>query len=440
MAVRSPRRSPDAIAPDAIAPEAITPEESEPSSEATQQQRADFLLDLGRELHRQGVPSHRLELALDEVASRLGLAASFHATPTALFATVATSRSGTVAEQTHLQRMQPGSVSLGTMVELDRLAQLVADGDLGVVEARRQLAVLADRSPRYPPWLNILSFALASACASRLFGAGGGEMVTALVCGALVGALARSSRSRPTLLSLFQPLGAFLVAITAGLLASVSPLPVPVNVPIATLAGLIVLVPGLTVTIAVSELANGSWVSGTSRLFAAILTFFMLGFGVALGSRVVTGVGGPWPEVVLITAPTWTAPIAAVLTAIAFTVLLDADRRDLPWIVLAGLLTWTTAGACSPLGVEVASLLGALMLGVVSNVYARTLRRPALVVRVAAVLLLVPGAIGFRGVASFMVDDAVSGAEAAFTMALVAVAIVLGQLMANALVSPRRLL
>jgi uncharacterized membrane protein YjjB (DUF3815 family) len=83
-------------------------------------------------------------------------------------------------------------------------------------------------------------------------------------------------------------------------------------------------------------------------------------------------------------------------------------------------------------------LVGALALGVMSNVYARWLDRPAQVVQVPAVLLLVPGSMGFRGMSSLLDKDTLTGVETLFAMFVIAIAIVAGLLVANALVSPRR--
>src|SRR5262249_56884405 len=49
----------------------------------------------------------------------------------------------------------------------------------------------------------------------------------------------------------------------------------------ATLAGLIVLMPGLTLTIALIELSTRNLSSGTSRLSGAFVIFLSIGFGVA---------------------------------------------------------------------------------------------------------------------------------------------------------------
>ena len=64
-------------------------------------------------------------------------------------------------------------------------------------------------------------------------------------------------------------------------------------VSIATLAGLIVLVPGLTVTTAITELATSHLTAGTTRMAGAFMTFIAIGFGVALGYRIAAMLGPP---------------------------------------------------------------------------------------------------------------------------------------------------
>jgi len=54
------------------------------------------------------------------------------------------------------------------------------------------------------------------------------------------------------------------------------------------------------------------------------------------------------------------------------------------------------------------------------------------------VLLLVPGSMGFRGMESLLDRDTLTGVETVFAMFVVAIAIVAGLLIANALVQPRR--
>ncbi|MEM9462562.1 MAG: threonine/serine exporter family protein [Myxococcota bacterium] len=80
----------------------------------------------------------------------------------------------------------------------------------------------------------------------------------------------------------------------------------------------------------------------------------------------------------------------------------------------------------------------AASVGVASNVFARCLRRPTTVLRLPGLLLLVPGSLGFRSVASLLDADAVAGTDGLFRVALVAVALAAGSFAADLLVPPRR--
>ena len=92
------------------------------------------------------------------------------------------------------------------------------------------------------------------------------------------------------------------------------------------------------------------------------------------------------------------------------------------------------------LGPELGILAGALLVGVISNAYARLLNRPASVAGVPGMLLLVPGAIGFHSFAAFTRLDTLAGIELAFQMILVAMALVAGLLLANVALPPRKAL
>ena len=83
--------------------------------------------------------------------------------------------------------------------------------------------------------------------------------------------------------------------------------------------------------------------------------------------------------------------------------------------------------------------VGALTVGVASNLYAYALRRPASVTLVPGILLLVPGSIGFRSLSSLLDREVVTGVETAFTMVLIGAGLVAGLLLANVLVPERRM-
>ena len=126
----------------------------------------------------------------------------------------------------------------------------------------------------------------------------------------------------------------------------------------------------------------------------------------------------------------WVAML--VVAPLCFTVILRAEPRDAPWIVAAGALA--VAGGrlgAATLGVELGTFAGAFVVAVASSAYERWRHRPASVVLVPGILLLVPGSVGFRSLASLMERKALAGVETAFSMILTAVALVAGLLIAG---------
>lgn len=393
-----------------------------------------FVEKLGQALHAFGTPAHRLEEALGRVAATLGLEGQFFSTPTAIFASLG--RCG--ERKTLLVRVEPGDVHLEKLRRLDGVLAGVVSGDLEPAEAAGRIDEIVATPGRYGPWLSTLSFALASGSAARFFGGGWREVAAALAGGLVVGLWALvAARFRETG-RLFEPVGGLLMALATAASATVLS---PLAPQVVTVAGLIVLVPGMTLTVAMTELATRNLVSGSARLAGAMLVFLTIGFGVALGGRLGGWLFGAPAASVPQALPAWTEAVALVVVALAFTVLFRAHPRDAGWILAAGAvaLLGGRLGA-GLLGPQLGALLAAVMVGAGSNLLARYTDRPAAVTQLPGLMLLVPGSIGFRGISSFLEADVVSGIGSAFEMALVAIALVTGLLMANVLVPPNRIL
>ena len=152
----------------------------------------------------------------------------------------------------------------------------------------------------------------------------------------------------------------------------------PVDVFPVTLAGLLPLLPGLSLTIAIAEIAAGSMVSGASRLIGALTVLLSLGFGVAVGVKVAGVEGLTLTSGAAVAYPVWTMALALLAAGFAMLVAFRARWRDLPVIITACLLAtfsarWT-AGAFGP---EFSALGGAFAVGVAALAYERLLRAPA---------------------------------------------------------------
>jgi len=406
-----------------------------------------FALKLAKALHRYGTPAHRLEGVLVALSERLGVQGSFFSTPTALFA----SFEGSGAESTHMQRLQDSDTDLGKLAELDAIFNHVWFERIDLEEAARRVEQVLSAPPRYGWWLSFLSFGLASGGAARFFGGGWGEMLLATAAGFGLG-LTVFARARLTWLKrLFEPIGAFVV--TMIVMAGVTLLP-GTSADQAVLGGLIVLVPGFTLTVAVTELATRHLVSGTARISAAFVLLLMLGFGVITGQQLGILCFGAAPVVEPAALADWTSYAVLPVAVATIALLFQVPLRDFVWVFLvslAGFLgvklgsEWIGPAASDRLGdpqfgAKLGVFLGALLVGAGSNLYANLLDRPASVTRMPGMLFLVPGGFSFLSISAVMQGNALQGLETAFQVAVILTSLVVGFLLSNAIVPPRKIL
>jgi uncharacterized membrane protein YjjP (DUF1212 family) len=387
------------------------------------------VLKLARALHSYGYSAPRLEGILGATADRLGLYGHrFFSMPTQIMAAF-----GPESRQyTHLLRVEPGEVNLAKLAALEQVSLDVAHGRVSPREGMAQIQRIVAAPTPYSPALVTLAFGVLSGAVCQFLGGGWHEIIVATVLGLGLGLFALYAERHARISRVFESLAAFLLSTAAiGLARFVGPL----SVFVATLAGLIVLMPGLLLTTAITELATRHLASGTLRLSSAFMTLLGIVFGVALGTKLGVALFGAPIAQSAGTLPGWAAIVAVPLASASSAVILRADPRDAPWIVAAGALG-VVAGriGATHLGLELGMFVAALGVALASSAYERWRQRPAPVVLVPGILLLVPGSIGYRSMASLMERDTVSGIATAFTMILTAVSLVAGLLIAGVLV------
>ena len=201
---------------------------------------------------------------------------------------------------------------------------------------------------------------------------------------------------------------------------------------IPTLAAIITLLPGMTLTIAINELAHEHSVSGGARLTGAMMTLLQLGFGVALGKQLaIQAVGEPMVIDPASLSTGWVA-LAAGVVVVAFALRNHARWRDLPIVILtAGLGLAASKIGTSVLGPELGVAMSAWIIGIAGNMASRWANIPVLTTVLPAILLMVPGSLGFTSMSSLIAQDVVVGLQGVLSMVLIAFSLVTGLLLAN---------
>lgn len=391
----------------------------------------EFLVAFAARLHAYGAAAQTLESSIVAIAARSGLEANVLSTPTSITLAVGSAAS----QQLRLVRVEPGGVDLGRLAAISELARRYTEGEISADRAVAELVAIRSRPPEWPLAVFLVAHAIASAAAAVFFGGGVPEIVTSAIFGLVIGIASQVSGRSQRLTRILEPLSAILAALGAAFVASFVH---PLAVSVVAVSGLIALLPGFTLTLAMSELATRNLVSGTARLASAAMTFMQLGFGVALGTAL-SGVLAWDQDITPASPPGMLAVLASVaLGSLSFAAIFHVPARHLFAVVFVGACGFAGSrwGAQS-LGPELGAFVGALVVGLAGNLYARVRHVPAAIVAVPGLLMLVPGSVGFRSVAALISDDVLGGIHAATGMFLIAAALVAGLLAANVFLRPR---
>jgi uncharacterized membrane protein YjjP (DUF1212 family) len=390
-----------------------------------------FVMALGRALLLYGTPANRVEESLLGVSRALGLDAEFSSTPTALTATFLTKP----VPRTQMTRADPGDIQLEKLILMNELRDRVTRGTLQPRDATELLGAIVASKSRYSTPLTTIAQAVCAAATACVFGGRTIEIASAGVLGLATAIIGILCSRHPGARHLHDLVAAFVASFAAHAIALEAG---PGSVYLITVTAVIVLVPGLSLTVALTELSTRHLVSGTARLVGAGVTFLLLAFGVALGGRLGATLFGPAAPHVPREALLALELPALVLTTLGFTAIFQARPRDAGWILVASALAIIGARTGrAALGPELGACFGAFLAAVAANGYSRAFRRPARVLLMPAIILLVPGSIGFRSVALLLERDVLRSIETGFTMVLSATSLVAGVLVAN-LVVPNR--
>ena len=398
-----------------------------------------FLKRYSKQLQGAGIPAHHCERVITALGDKLGFDCQVMSSPTAMFL----SFSYQDDEDDHrpipmqLLRMDPPSINLGNSAELYAISNDLMDDIISTEEAN---TLLKGWKPRqlYPEWLQILCWGLTGgSVAVMLHASWVGVAVASLTC-ALTGLLA----IRPNRIIREGGLEAVAALMSTFLVFALNTIMPGINVMVVIMSSLIVLIPGLGLTIAVTELSTNHLASGSARLAGALVTLLKLGLGVLIGTIVVNWFGWSMPGThagSLPIPPEWVRWPALITASFSFAVLFSVRHKDFHIAMLAAIISYLVSRAGVAIGgVEFGVLLASFCITILANLYGRYFRQTGALIRVPGVILLVPGTIGYHGAMGLFLIGGSDPGETVLLVARLVIALVGGLLFGNTLLPPRR--
>lgn len=395
--------------------------------------RRRFLIRLAMALHSYGSSAARTEYLIDKAADKLDIKANISVFPSLILLSFpGVDLNDPNQKEIHMLTVDP-DLDVDKLGRADELANRVGHEGAPLSLAYWRLKAIASSPPEFGKWWRLFGFALSSSMSSLLFFNGSlWDALFSFLLGLAVGLLEFiSSKS-----SLYASVLEFTSALVVSFLSRIFQVhfkSYELCYFAMALSALVQLLPGLSLTLGVSEMVAKSHVTGTSRIMYALFSALQLGFGLAMGENLV--IWAPKPVTADCAPPNlsiWLKLLWFSGYTFASNVLLNARLDQWPGMAFASFVGYVVSEATSlKLASSASSVISAFAVGMTGTAYSRFTGDLPLVMVLSGILLLVPGGIGVQGVTAMLGDDVLSGMGFVFDMVIVGLSITLGLLIAK---------
>ncbi|MEI6895679.1 MAG: threonine/serine exporter family protein [Colwellia sp.] len=363
-------------------------------------QKRRFIIKLGKALHKLGSTSYRLEDNLLTIAKFLDIRASFMLTPTALTFILADDEDE--QQFNHIVRVDPGEIDLGSLAQIDELVDELINGERTLEEAIARLAEVKNKPAPYNSLLSFLAYGASSGAFAMLMNTSWHDVFWATLLGWVTFLFVFWAEKSQRITELLEPMTALVTALLA---SAISLIDASINIPMVILSSIIIFIPGLSLTVGLSELAARHLMSGTTRIMDSFMMLFKLYFGAVLGIALGHLL---WDTIVFVpaeTLPAWSSWLAVTTLSASLIILFKVRLKEAPWSMIAGYIAFgASIWANNYLGVALGAFVGAFALGLYSNLFSRFMNLPSSIVKILGLVVLVPGSKVYIGL-----NTAISG-------------------------------
>jgi uncharacterized membrane protein YjjP (DUF1212 family) len=399
-------------------------------------QEHKFLIDLTRIGYNYGASLNRLGATLKQLGNTFGLNVDIISggdRAQMIFWPEAEAEDETQQYSYSLKLPEP-MPELNKLVFLQELVDQVHTGDVSPKAGLARIAEIRKLPALYGVLITFVAFALVGAAVAVMFGSPWTDVVLGGLMGLVAFALVMLAGRYPWVARSRVFLTGFVPAVLASILAATL---FPGSNPfVLIISAVAVDIPGVILMLGLTEILLHQTVSGINRLVDGLVVVVQLVGGAALGLAIANYfLDVPTPESAAI--PTIVLWVFIALMIFAAALIFNVRLVHIGWVILIGLLVYISMTAGNQLGFWQGPFIGAFVLGILSNAFSRWRKLPATLVSFPSMLSLMPGVLAYLG----LFDTAAIGLEhiptVAWQLFITFVAIVIGLVVANTLVSPR---
>lgn len=393
----------------------------------------NLAVSIGEEMLKSGGEIYRVQETVSRILEAYGIRDyNVVVVTNGIFATVCEQRKDAGSM---VRNVPIGDVNLRRVAEMNQLSRKICSGGCGIGEAYKKMEqYIHGHSSDERKLALILSCGVGSAGFGYLLGARIYDSIVAFFLGMLLQAFQIATSKRNTSKFMVNIFGSALV--TAGsLLLYAAGFGILYDRTI--IGGIIRLVPGVALTTAIRELFDGDYLSGSVRLFDALLTGMCIAIGVGAAIKSFQFLsGGELP--LYEAARDYTAGLGlyevaiqllvAMIATMAFGVLFHAPESEYPYCALNGAIGWGTYLFCinHGMGAVISCMWATFILTLAARILSAIRKMPGTVFLVTGIFTLVPGAGIYYASYYLIIGDLARFVEKGSETFKIAGAIVLG--------------
>ncbi|NOU58536.1 threonine/serine ThrE exporter family protein [Marinifilum caeruleilacunae] len=363
-------------------------------------QKYKFIVQLGKALHTYGVPSYKSQIYLSEIAEKKGIKGSFMDTPTWINYVFYEEDDHTY---NYVECVPPGELNLGALSKIVEITNHVLSNKLSFADAKLKIEQIKTAPLGYGKWVELIAFMTSAGAFSIILDTSWTSAIIASILGAIIYGITLIANRSDYIRSILESLVAFVATVITGVLSLYFE---QVNISMTILASIIVFIPGLSITTALEEITSRSLVSGTAKLFDALVSLFKQFFGVVLGLAILPLFIDLQPNTVINDVPQWVDYFAIVLLAMSLLPVFKVRPKDLLFCVIAGFISYHTTTLLDFSGILMSIFIGTIAAVCCSKLFSRITKSPELVFLVPGIIMLVPGSKAFIGLSSVFLNAA----------------------------------
>jgi uncharacterized membrane protein YjjP (DUF1212 family) len=336
--------------------------------------------------------------------------------------------------------MQPGELDMNSLSRTDELAHELLSGDISLAEADTRLNEIDVMPSPYGKSVTGVAFGMSTSAFSMLMGAGWSEIIYSGLLGLMVYFWTLWALRSKRVSQMLEPVASFSVGFVACAINHYSAS--GFNIWLIILSSLIILVPGLSLTMGLAELSSRNMVSGTARVMDATMQLFKLYFGAFLGVSLGYELFGQQELAMADTLPFWINWLGVLMLSVGLVAIFRTRMKHVPWAIASTFIAyaasnWSSAYLENGLG----AFVGAFALGVFANMFSRIANAPSTIVAMHGLIVLVPGSKTYIGLNSFISgQDIIKTDHIGQETFLILMSLVAGLIFANVVMPTRKAL